>query len=74
MKFMSNEYQIEIEETLSKVIKIKANSLNEALNIVQEKYSNEEYVLDSNDFLGVEIRPFENEVMKKKEKNIRESR
>ena len=41
---MGKEYEIEIEETLQKVVKIKANSLNEAINIAKEKYSNEEYI------------------------------
>ena len=49
---MGKEYEIEIEETLQKVVKIKANSLNEAINIAKEKYSNEEYILDYQDYLA----------------------
>lgn len=39
---MSQKYKIEIEETLSKVVEIEANSLEEALDIVQQRYVKEE--------------------------------
>ena len=54
-EFMSKIYNIEIEEILQKVVKIKANSLEEALQIVDERYSNEEYILDYQDYKGTEI-------------------
>lgn len=41
---MNKNYEIEIEETLQKVVKINANSLKEAIDIAREKYSNEEFV------------------------------
>ena len=37
---MKKNYEIEIEETLRKVVKINANSLEEAIDIAREKYSN----------------------------------
>ena len=43
---MQKTYNIEIEETLQKVVKIKANSLDEAIDIAKERYRNEEYILD----------------------------
>ena len=43
---MSKIYEIEIEETLQKVVKIEANSIDEAIDIAKEKYSNQEYILD----------------------------
>lgn len=55
---MKKTYQIEIEELLQRVVNVKANSLNEAIDKVQEKYRNEEYVLDYNDFKGVEFREY----------------
>ena len=33
---MQKEYEIEIEETLQKVVKVKANSLDEAIDIVEK--------------------------------------
>lgn len=54
-------YEIEIEEVLQKVVKVKANSLDEAIDKVQERYKNEKYILDYNDFKGVEFREFKDE-------------
>ena len=51
-------YEIEIEEVLQKVVKVKADSLDEAIDKVQERYKNEKYILDYNDFKGVEFREF----------------
>lgn len=51
-------YEIEIEELLQKVVKVKANSLNEAIDKVEERYRKEQYVLDYNDFKGVEFREY----------------
>ena len=71
---MGKEYEIEIEETLQKVVKIKANSLNEAINIAKEKYSNEEYILDYQDYKGTEFREYKDERVKEKKVKNRESR
>lgn len=54
-------YEIEIEEVLQKVVKVKADSLDEAIDKVQERYKNEKYVLDYNNFKGVEFREFKDE-------------
>lgn len=54
-------YNIEIEELLQRVVRVKANSLDEAIDKVQERYKNEKYVLDYNDFKGVEFREFKDE-------------
>lgn len=54
-------YNIEIEELLQKVVRVKANSLNEAIDKVEERYKNEQYVLDYNDFKGVEFREYKDE-------------
>ena len=71
---MGKEYEIEIEETLQKGVKIKANSLNEAINIAKEKYSNEEYILDYQDYKGTEFREYKDEIVKEKKVKNRESR
>lgn len=56
---MSKFYNIEIEEVLQKVVKVKADSLSEAIEKVEERYRDEEYVLDYNDFKGVKFREYE---------------
>lgn len=58
---MNKIFEIEIEEVLQKVVKVKADSLDEAIDKVQERYKNEKYILDYNDFKGVEFREFKDE-------------
>lgn len=69
---MKKTYQIEIEETLQKVVKIKANSLCEALEIARKGYRDEEYILDYEDFKEVEFSEYKDEVIKKKKWKERE--
>lgn len=69
---MAKEYQIEIEELLQRVVTVKANSLDEAFDIVQNRYKNQEYVLDSEDYKGVDFREYKDEVIKSKNKKDRE--
>lgn len=69
---MSKVYQIEIEETLQKVVEIKANSLDEAIDIAQNRYSNQQYVLDYEDSKGVEFSEYKDEVIKEKKHKERE--
>ncbi len=63
---MAKVYQIEIEETLQKVVKIKANSLEDAISIAQERYKNEQYILNEDNFMGAEFREYKDEVIKEK--------
>ena len=58
---MNKIFEIEIEEVLQKVVKVKADSLDEAIDKVEEEYRNEIYVLDYNDFKGVEFREYKDE-------------
>ena len=51
-------YEIEIEEILQRVVKVKANSLDEAIDKVENRYKNEKYVLDDNDFKDVQFREY----------------
>lgn len=55
-KKINNLKKVEITETLRRVIDVEAESDNEAINIVSEKYKNEEIVLDWGDFVHKNIR------------------
>lgn len=59
---MAKVYKIEIEETLQKVVEIQASSLDEAISIAQERYSNED------DYKGAEFREYKDEVIRQKNK------
>ncbi len=48
-------FKIEVKETLSRIIEINANSINEALENVQKIYKNEELILDNDDFVEVDF-------------------
>ncbi len=69
---MQKTYKIEIEETLQRIVDIQANSLDEAIDIAQNRYSNQEYVLDYEDYKGVEYREYKDEVIKEKKHKERE--
>ena len=71
---MAKIYKIEIEEILQKVVEVKANSLDEAFDIVQNKYANQEYILDYEDYKGVEFREYKDEILKNEKPKDRESR
>ena len=49
------EYLLEIQETLSKQVKINAKSIEDALSIIQNQYLNSKIVLNADDFVGYEI-------------------
>ena len=51
-------YNVEIVEKLSRVVEQEANSYEEAENLVQEKYDNEEIILDWNDCEKVEYKKY----------------
>lgn len=53
---MKKDYEIEIKEELARVIKVKAESLGDAIEEVMEKYDKGEIVLDAEDFVGKEIK------------------
>lgn len=56
------KFQIEIEEILQRVEEVEAKDLEEALDIIEEKYDSQEIILDSEDFKGHEIREYRNKV------------
>ena len=51
-------YNVEIVEKLSRFVEQEANSYEEAENLVQEKYDNEEITLDWNDCEKVEYKKY----------------
>ena len=57
-----NEYAVEISETLSRVEYVEADNEDEALDIVREKYFNEEFVLDSSDYIDTDFQIYEEQV------------
>lgn len=51
-------YQIEVSETLCRIVEVKAESEEEAIDIVEQQYKNEEIVLDASDYVEYEIKRF----------------
>jgi len=51
------EYEIEINETLSHTESVKADSYDEALDDVKDRYDRSEIVLDAESFAGVDFVP-----------------
>jgi len=52
-------YEVEITETLQRVVEIEADSKDEAVEKVCKQYSDEKIVLDESDFKGNEITIYE---------------
>lgn len=48
-------FKIRIEETLSEVVEVQAETSSEAISKVAELYKKSEIVLDYNNFVGVEF-------------------
>lgn len=48
------KYAIEIKELLSRTVVVEANTLTDAINIVQEVYDNGDIILGAEDFGGTE--------------------
>jgi hypothetical protein len=51
-------FKIEVQEFLSRIVEIEANNIDEAISTVKQMYQNEEIVLDSEDFVAIEIEEF----------------
>lgn len=52
-------FQIEINETLSRMIKVDAKDAQSALFNVQERYKNEDIILGSEDYMATEFKVLE---------------
>lgn len=51
----NKEYQIEVVETLIRIVTVEATSEEDAIKFVKYDYNNAELVLDSDDFFDVEF-------------------
>lgn len=58
------EYEVEVIETLKRQKVIEADSINEALEKLQDEYKNCNIILNENDFVGVEFRESTDEMVK----------
>lgn len=48
-------YKVTITETLQKTVEIKANSVQEAQELVERKWKDSEYILDADSFTDVKF-------------------
>lgn len=48
------KYKVNVEELLSRIVEVEADSDEEAEDKVREMYKNEEIILDASDFQSVE--------------------
>lgn len=55
---MEQEFDVEIKEVLSRVQKVKAESLDDAINKAMDMYYAEKIVLGAEDMKGVDFSPF----------------
>ena len=56
------EYNVTITETLRKTVTVEAESIAEAEQMVNDAWHNSEYILDADDFVGVEFESAESVV------------
>lgn len=49
------KYNIAIEETLFKIVRVEAESYDDAIDKVESLYGNQEIILGADDFAGYEI-------------------
>ena len=54
---MEKEFDVEIKEVLSRVQRVKAESLDDAINKAMDMYYSEKIVLGSEDMKGVDFAP-----------------
>ena len=64
------DYEVEVKEVLSRIETVHADSLEDAIDKVMDKYHAQEIVLDAEDFVGVDFLPSEEE-KNKTMKNLR---
>lgn len=54
---MSRQFEIEIQEILSRVEKVEADSMGEAIDKAMALYYGQEIILDAEDMKGVDFTP-----------------
>lgn len=55
------DYEVEVKEVLSRIETVNADSLEDAIDKVMDKYHAQEIILDAEDFVGVDFLPSEEE-------------
>lgn len=58
-------FKIEVKETLSKIITVKALNAEDALEKAEDRYRNSEIILDGNDCVSYEIEVLESDANEK---------
>lgn len=58
------KYNVEVVETLSRVVEVEANNYEEAEDLITEKYNNSDIVLDYNDLESTNYKPYPSEKFK----------
>lgn len=51
------KFEVNVEETLSRVVTVEAETMADAIELVHKQYHNEEIVLDSSDYADTKIEP-----------------
>lgn len=69
---MKKNYKVRITETLAMTVDVEAHSRDEAEQIASDNWQNSDYILDAENFIGVEFEATEEEPVRKK--NYREER
>ena len=69
---MKKNYKVRITETLVMTVDVEAHSRDEAEQIASDNWHNSDYILDADNFVGVEFEATEEEPVRKK--NYREER
>lgn len=49
------KYKVEITESLQRIIEVQAQSANDAIELIRQKYKKGEIVLSENDYISTEI-------------------
>ncbi len=55
MKKFQKKYQVEIAETLQRIVEVKADCPEDAIQKIRKKYMDSEIVLDYSDFIDVDF-------------------
>ena len=69
---MKKSYKVRITETLAMTVDVEAHSRDEAEQIASDNWHNSDYILDADNFVGVEFEATKEEPVRKK--NYREER
>ena len=69
---MKKNYKVRITDTLTMTVDVEAHSRDEAEQIASDNWHNSDYILDADNFVGVEFEATEEEPVRKK--NYREER